>query len=188
MTIEIDDSGTGDILGPSYLGLRRIETDEIEILSVTGVKYILQKSFLEMTIHGLNELRYQGSEPIHLCKGSVFDLVREWLSQEKYLFKNASIEGRLQDALEERYNNYLEDVGVDLYKLRINEHQLHSNKALYYEKRIRICMEWVVEDFWERQIHIRDRDMDSKMFNKVIKLKEIYNKYEFFNWTEYEKL
>ena len=59
MTIEIDDSGTGDILGPWYIGMRRVETNEIIFKQVSSSELTL--NYVQ---EGLEELNHEKTEII----------------------------------------------------------------------------------------------------------------------------
>ena len=59
MTIEIDDSGTGDLLGDAFIGLRRVETDKI--------------IFKTIPVETFNKVNWKNKMPFKL----VVDLVKD---------------------------------------------------------------------------------------------------------------
>jgi hypothetical protein len=85
MTIEIDDSGTGDLVGDAFLGFLRKETGEIIFKTLPlelfqddnwNNKQPLKKA-VELVKEGLNELKFnKDKEKILLCRGNIFDEVR----------------------------------------------------------------------------------------------------------------
>jgi len=105
LTIEIDDSGTGDLVGDAFIGFLRKETEELifKALSVDLFKgdnwknkmpYIMA---VELVKEGLKELNFnKETEKIELCRGNIFDRVRDYFDEEEIKYEPAIIDGKLQ--------------------------------------------------------------------------------------------
>ncbi|MHA2185084.1 MAG: hypothetical protein ACXAAI_08805, partial [Promethearchaeota archaeon] len=91
MTIEIDDAGTGDLVGDAFIGLLRKGSGEL-IFKTLPVSLFKgedwrNKTYLKETVNlvreGLSELNFQkDNELIKLCRGNVFDKVREYFLEQ----------------------------------------------------------------------------------------------------------
>ena len=91
MTIEIDDAGTGDLLGDAFIGFLRKETGELIFRTISvdlfqgenwKNKKPLEKT-VELVKDGLRELKFQkDTDIVHLCRGNIFDMVRSYFLEE----------------------------------------------------------------------------------------------------------
>ncbi len=177
MTIEIDDSGTGDMVGSAFVGIYRIETGEllfkeipIHLFDEYGFDMKLPKlKTLDLIIEGLKELKYNRNETIHICQGNIFDYVRSYFRKNKISFENCSIKGELQKTIEERYLSYLDKIGFKIkpeFKPKFSED---------YPFRNRMLKNWVCRDFKNRLKYIKAGL--KKSFENLLKL--IQEKYNF---------
>ncbi len=150
MTIEIDDSGTGDLIGDAFIGFLRKETDELIIKTLPLDLFQNEnwknkepyKVVVDLVKDGLNDLNFEKeSEKILLCRGNIFDQVRTYFEEEGINFEPAIIEGRLQDAVEGRLVEHLRELGVRSKKL--------TKKS--GAKRFFILFNWVAKDFYNRE-------------------------------------
>jgi len=125
-TIEIDDSGTGDLVGDAFIGFHVLETGEMIFRGVPVGLYNepnhkerkAMKHILEMVKDGLNALDFnKETDQVQLCRGNCFDLVREWFEEEGIRHEPAIVEGELQDAVEGRYVSHLKKLGITSPKL-----------------------------------------------------------------------
>ncbi|MBD3253938.1 MAG: hypothetical protein GF383_02545 [Candidatus Lokiarchaeota archaeon] len=127
-TIEIDDSGTGDLVGDAFIGFHVKETGKIIFRSVPVGLYNdknksednkgPEKYILKMVKDGLKALKFNKTQDkIEICRGNCFDLVREWFDVEGIKHEPALVEGKLQDAVEGRLVNHLRKLGVKNRKL-----------------------------------------------------------------------
>ncbi|MCK4779447.1 MAG: hypothetical protein KAT57_04635 [Candidatus Lokiarchaeota archaeon] len=179
--IEIDDSGTGDIVGDAFIGFLKKETGEIifRTLSVNLFKdenwenKMPLKKTVELIKDGLEELNFQpDSEKIHLCRGNIFDEVRAYFTEEGINYEDAIIEGKLQDAVEGKLIEHLRnDLGV-------------RSKSLTKKsgaKRFFVLFNWVCYDFYKREKYVKSgfkkwntvwRERGIKKFNKIQKSKK----------------
>jgi hypothetical protein len=153
-TIEIDDSGTGDIVGDAFIGFHDVPTGEIIFRGISVGFYTEEnrnddgpkKRILEAVKDGLKSLNFNKEhDRILLCRGSCFDLVREWFEQEEFYYLPAIVEGKLQDAVEGRFISHLRSLGVKSKKL--------SKSA--GKERFFILFNWVCEDFPNREKFVK---------------------------------
>jgi len=88
-TIEIDDAGTGDLVGDAFIGFRDTKSGKIIFKSIPIDLYNeenkdedLQKKYIvKLVIKALKELNHSKGDRILLCRGSCFDLVREYFKE-----------------------------------------------------------------------------------------------------------
>ena len=154
LTIEIDDSGTGDLVGDAFIGLLRKETDELvfKALSVDLFKgdnwknkmpYIVA---VELVKEGLKDLSFnKETEKIELCRGNIFDRVRDYFDEEEIKYEPAIIDGKLQDAVEGKLVEHLRELGVRSKKLTIK-----SGAKRYW-----ILFNWLSYDFYKREKYVK---------------------------------
>jgi hypothetical protein len=150
MTIEIDDSGTGDLIGDAFIGFLRKETDEL-IIKTLPLEFFQNEDWknkkpyevvVDLVKEGLKELNFdKKKEKILLCRGNIFDQVRTYFEEEGINFEPAIIEGKLQDAVEGKLVKHLRDLGVRSKKL--------TKKS--GAKRFFILFNWVARDFYNRE-------------------------------------
>jgi len=147
LTIEIDDSGTGDLVGDAFIGLLRKETNEIvfKTLSVELFKDNNWKNKMpyikavELVEEGLKELKFnKEKEKIELCRGNIFDRVRNYFDEEGIKYEPAVIDGKLQEMVEGKLVDHLRnDLGVRSKKLTTK-----SGAKRYW-----VLFNWVSYDF-----------------------------------------
>ena len=155
MIIEIDDAGTGDLVGDAFIGFLREETGEIifKTLSVElfkGDNWKNKKPFEEavnLVKDGLKELDFQReNEIIKLCRGSIFDQVRDYFKEQKINYKDAKIEGKLQEAVEGKLVEYLRN------DLNVRSKNLTKKSGA---KRFFVLFNWVSYDFSNREKYVK---------------------------------
>ena len=120
-TIEIDDAGTGDLVGDAFIGFRDTETGKIIFQSVPVGLYnevnkdndLSKTHIVKVVIKALRKLKHGKGDRILLCRGNCFDLVREYFNENNIYYEPAIIEGKLQDAVEGRYIQHLRKLGVN---------------------------------------------------------------------------
>lgn len=154
MTIEIDDSGTGDLIGDVFIGFLKIETEEIffktlpvELFQNENWKNKMPyKVVVELIKDGLKELKFdKDKEKILLCRGNIFDEVRTYFDEMGINFEPAIIEGKLQDAVEGKLVEHLRELGVKSKKI--------TKKS--GAKRFFILFNWVARDFYNREQYVK---------------------------------
>jgi len=152
-TIEIDDAGTGDLVGNAFIGLRDASTGRIIFQSVPVGLYNEEnksdngpnKHILKVIIKALKMLNHSEGDRILLCRGNCFDLVRAYFNENEIYYEPAVIEGVLQDAVEGRYIQHLRKLGVRSKNLTMD-----SGIQRYF-----ILFNWVCQDFPNRECYVK---------------------------------
>ena len=155
MTIEIDDSGTGDLVGDAFIGFYRKDMDKLIFKTLPldmfkgenwKNKMPLKKT-VDLVKKGLEELQFDKKrEKVLLCRGNIFDDVRAYFIEEGILYEDAIIEGKLQDAVERRLINYLRnDLGIRSKSLTTK-----SGAKRYF-----VLFNWVSYDFYKREKYVK---------------------------------
>ncbi|MHA1744937.1 MAG: hypothetical protein ACTSWW_02990 [Promethearchaeota archaeon] len=151
--IEIDDAGTGDIVGGAFILFWRRETNDLlkkevplELYQSPDFNQRTQEFIQQLFIEAIVELEITKTEGIHLCTGSCFNMAREYLKAEQFNLIDAKIEGYLQDQVEQTYLNHLhETYGISSKKLTVE-----SGK-----KRFFLLYNWITSDFPRRQFFVK---------------------------------
>jgi hypothetical protein len=182
MTILIDDSGTGDLVGDAFLGFLRKETGEIifktlplELFQDDNWKNKLPlKKAVELVKEGLNELKFnKDKEKILICRGNIFDDVKYYFVETGINYEPAIIEGKLQDAVEGKLVDHLRELGVKSKNL---------NK-ISGAKRFFILFNWVSKDFYNREKYVKNgfkkwntvwREKGIEKFEKIQNSKKVW--------------
>ncbi|MHA2325522.1 MAG: hypothetical protein ACXACB_08980 [Promethearchaeota archaeon] len=152
-TIEIDDAGTGDLVGDAFIGFRDTENGRIIFQSVPVGLYNEnnkdedhpKKHIVKIVIKGLRALKHRKGDRILLCRGDCFNLVREYFDEHGIYYESAIVDGKLQDAVEGRYIQHLRKLGVSSPKL--------TKEA--GAKRHFILFDWVCRDFPNRERFVK---------------------------------
>jgi len=152
-TIEIDDAGTGDLVGDAFIGFRDTETGKIIFQSIPVGLYNKEnkdddrpkKHIVKIVIKGLKELNHTKGDRILLCRGTCFDLVREYFNENNIYYEPAIIEGELQDAVEGRFIQHLRKLGITSNKLT-----RESGAQRYF-----VLFDWVCQDFPKRERFVK---------------------------------
>jgi hypothetical protein len=151
--IEIDDSGTGDLVGSAFIGVYRKETGQIFFRAIPVELFYEEpwknkaplKKTLSIVKEAINELNIKPNELIKLCTGNIFDKVRDYFIEIDQNFEDAKIEGNLQELVEMKYINHLRNLGVKSRNLTIE-----SGKKRYF-----ILFDWVSRDFYKREKFVK---------------------------------
>jgi hypothetical protein len=152
-TIEIDDAGTGDLVGDAFIGFRDSETGKIIFQSVPVGLYNEdnkdddrpKKHIVELVKKGLRALDHRKGDRILLCRGDCFDLVREYFTENNIYYEPAIIEGELQNAVEGRYVQHLRKLGITSRNLTEE-----SGAKRYF-----ISFNWICRDFPNRERFVK---------------------------------
>ena len=173
-TIEIDDAGTGDLVGNAFIGFRDTLNGKIIFQSVPVGLYNEvnkddnrpMKHILKVVIKALRSLNHSKGDRILLCRGNCFDLVRDYFNENNIYYEPAIIEGGLQSAVEGRYIEHLRKLGVSSKKL-----SKESGIQRYF-----ILFNWVCRDFPNRECFVKTGFPSWRKKWRAIALKK-YNKY-----------
>ncbi|MFX1436235.1 MAG: hypothetical protein ACFFAA_03390 [Promethearchaeota archaeon] len=176
MTIEIDDAGTGDLVGNAFIGLLRKESGEL-IFKTLPVELFQGENWknkkplkvsVELVREGLEDLNFQNkAEKVELCRGNIFDEVRNYFIEEGINYEDTIVEGKLQDAVEGKLIEHLRnDIGIRSKQLT------HKSGA----KRFFVLFNWVCYDFYKREKFVKSgfkkwntvwRDRAIERYNKI---------------------
>jgi len=152
-TIEIDDAGTGDLVGDAFIGFRDTQSERIIFRSIPVGLYNeenkgddkLKKHKVNIIIDALRALNHAKGDRILLCRGNCFDPVREYFNENDIYYEPAIVEGKLQDAVEGKLIQHLRKLGV-------------SSRNLTKEAGIQryfILFDWVCRDFPNREKFVK---------------------------------
>ncbi|MFX0029725.1 MAG: hypothetical protein ACFE8B_10985 [Candidatus Hermodarchaeota archaeon] len=152
-TIEIDDAGTGDLVGDAFIGFRDRNNGKIIFQSVPVGLYNednkdnnrVKKHIVGTVKKGLKLLNHKIGDRILLCRGDCFDLVREYFDENGIYYEPAVIEGTLQEAVEGRYIQHLRKLGIHSRKLTVE-----AGAERYF-----ISFNWVCRDFPNRERFVK---------------------------------
>ncbi|MFX1504245.1 MAG: hypothetical protein ACFFDH_25015 [Promethearchaeota archaeon] len=152
-TIEIDDAGTGDLVGDAFIGFRDTKNGKLIFKSVPVGLYNEdnknddrpKKHIVEIVKKALRALNHGKEDRILLCRGNCFDLVREYFEENNIYYEPAIIEGELQDAVEGRFVQHLRKLGVSSRNL-----SKESGIQRYF-----ILFDWVSRDFPNRERFVK---------------------------------
>jgi len=152
-TIEIDDAGTGDLIGDAFIGFRDTESGKTIFQSVPVGLYnednkdddLPKKHIVKIVIKALKKFNHGKGDRILLCRGNCFDLVREYFNENEIYYEPAIIEGELQDAVEGRFIQHLRKLGITSRNLTIE-----SGIQRFF-----ISFNWVCQDFPNRERFVK---------------------------------
>jgi hypothetical protein len=103
------------------------------------------KHIVKIVIKALRKFKHRKGDRILLCRGSCFDLAREYFNENNIYYEPAIIEGKLQDAVEDRYVQHLRKLGVKSKNLT-----KESGINRYF-----ILFNWVCRDFPNREHFVK---------------------------------
>jgi len=176
MTVQIDDSGTGDLIGDAFIGFLRKETGEI-IFRTLPVELFQNDNWknkmpfivvVNLVKDGLKELKFnKENEKIEICRGSIFDQVRTYFEEEGINYELKTIEGILQNAVEGKLVDHLRKLGVKSKNL--------TKKS--GAKRYFVLFNWLCRDFYNREKYVKN---GFKKWNTIWRKKAIkqFNKFK----------
>ena len=153
MTIEIDDSGTGDIIGSAFILFWRRETNTL-VKKEVPLKLYQSPDFNKLTkeyikdlfVETFKEMDIPKTEDIHLCTGNCFDIARVFLKEEGYNYHDAKIEGYLQDLVEQTYLDHI----IEEYDVPARSVSLESGAKRFFS-----LFHWVCQDFPRRKAFVK---------------------------------
>lgn len=150
--IQIDDSGSGSLIGGTCIGAMRKETGEYhyEIIPIELYRPNIfdEKVYLDQAVEIskslLEKLNVSKEEKIEICRGYMFDKVRLWLKDHQYHFISTSIGEPLQTAVESTFESYAVSLGLPEQFLSYTKYPFHFHRLLRwvyadYENRYIVC-------------------------------------------------
>lgn len=147
--IQIDDAGSGSLVGGTIIGLLRVETGEYyhEVIPIQCFKSpnFENKKYDEFSTkiikRGFKHLSVSKSEAIEICQGYMFISARKFLNENGYNFKSIKIDEPLQSIIEESFTDYCVGLGIPLSYLDYTKYPFHFHRLL----------KWVFADFKPRE-------------------------------------
>jgi hypothetical protein len=121
VTIQIDDANYGGLVGTCLVGIVRVEdvstfrSVELPIESFQGTAYEKNRYLEEAAtacLRLLRDLKVLPSEPIHLCRGWVFEKAEPALREADYDVRRGKIGEPMQSLVESAAADYLGSIGV----------------------------------------------------------------------------
>lgn len=150
--IQIDDAGSGSLIGGTLIGIMRIETGEYycEIIPIKlyNEQNFKSKKYLTFTTEiikrSMKKLKIYNDEQIQICQGYMFDDARKYLKENNYIFESVKIEEPLQSIIEKSFEEYVIALGIPENYIKFTKYPFHFHRLLRwvyadYKKRSKIC-------------------------------------------------
>lgn len=146
--VEIDDAGSGSLIGGTGIGIWKKETQEY-LFDLIPLQYFQQPSFSEKKYQdyvinivekAFQQLQISKKETIYICRGYIFDNLKKWLSQKGYTWENTKIEDPLQNKVETSFNHHVIKLGLP------ENFIIHARYAFGFHR----LFKWVMADFKNR--------------------------------------
>lgn len=164
--LQVDDAGSGSFVGGTCIGIYRPETNEyyfdivpVELYNKENFK---KKYYLDDVVRivseGIRSFHIPKNETIEVCRGYMFERLKQWLDENGYTWYCTHITGRVQEVVEKNFSLYTEHLGLPGQYIKYTKYPFHFHKLLRwvfadYENRIRLCK--VGWKSWERIEHIQ---------------------------------
>lgn len=150
--IQIDDSGSGSLIGGTCIGAMRKETGEFHYELIPLELYqdhnFGKKLYLDQVVHIttslLSKLNVSKDEKIEICRGYMFDRLRPWLTSNQYNFLSTTIDEPLQSVVEDTFEKYAISIGLPKEFLTYTKYPFHFHRLLRwiyadYDNRVSLC-------------------------------------------------
>ncbi|AOY77247.1 hypothetical protein [Clostridium formicaceticum] len=148
--IQIDDAGSGSLLGGTIIGVLRTETGEFQY-SVIPLDYYRGKNFdrksyinyvVTIVEKIFQKLQVTKEEDIEICRGYMFDLLDVWLNEKGYRFTRTKIQEPLQSKIETAFEEYAIELGLPQKFISYTKYPFHFHRIL----------KWVYADYDNRSL------------------------------------
>ncbi|WP_041720789.1 hypothetical protein [Alkaliphilus metalliredigens] len=148
--IQIDDAGSGSLLGGTLIGIVRVETNEyaheiipLEYYRGTNFENKVYIQYVLTIIKRLfKSLHVSKEEEIHMCRGYMFDQAKVWLKEEQYHFISTKIQDPLQSIIEKEFEKYTISLGLPLNMITYTKYPFHFHRIL----------KWIYADYQIRSL------------------------------------
>jgi hypothetical protein len=150
--IQIDDAGSGSLVGGTCIAAIRTETGEFynEVIPVDlfNKENFKNKSYIyyatDIIKRGIETLNVSLEEPINICQGYIFEDSRNYLKKNNYNFTKGKIEDPLQTIIEKTFEEYTISLGLPREFISYTKYPFHLHRILKwvyadYDKRIPLC-------------------------------------------------
>ena len=177
--IQIDDAGSGSLIGGTCIGVMRTETGEfyydIIPISLYQPDCFEKKIYLDEVVHIIKKsfevLGVSKDENIEVCRGYMFDKLRPWLKKNQYQYVNTSIKEPLQSKIEYTFSQYVVGLGLPEQYITYTKYPFHFHRLL----------RWVYADYKNRkQLCKRGWKSWEKYGNLSIEKKNGYLKHSWY--------
>lgn len=147
--IQIDDAGSGSLIGGTCIGIIRKETKEYyyDIIPIELYRdsFFSEKKYIDYVVtivsNLFEKLNVSKSEEIQVCRGYMFDKLRKWLKEEGYNYISCKIDEPLQTIIEKTFEDYCLSLGLHKDYIRFNKYPFHFHTIL----------KWVYADYDNRK-------------------------------------
>ncbi len=150
--IQIDDAGSGSLVGGTCIGAIRVETGEFysEVIPVDlfDKENFKNKSYInyatQIVQRSIQTMEISKEEPISICQGYIFDDARNYLKKQGYNFAKGRIEDPLQTIIEKTFEEYTVSLGLPREFISYTKFPFHLHRILKwvyadYNNRIPLC-------------------------------------------------
>lgn len=146
--IQIDDAGSGSLLGGTIIGVLRVETGEFhyEIIPLhyyqgDNFENKLYINYVIKIVQRIFEiLEVSKNEPIEVCRGYMFDLLNVWLERNNFNYIRMEIKDPLQCKIEATFEEYAIALGLPRKLISYTKYPFHFHRIL----------KWVYADYYNR--------------------------------------
>lgn len=150
--IQIDDAGSGSLLGGTVIGITRVETHEYAF-EIIPLDYYRNSSFenkeyinyvVTIIKKLFKDLDVTHEEKIEVCRGYMFDKLKIWLEENDYNYICTQINDPLQSLVEKTFENYAISLGLPESFITYTKYPFHFHRILKwvyadYENRSPLC-------------------------------------------------
>lgn len=150
--IEIDDAGSGSLVGGTCIGIIRRETNEFvyDIIPVELYKppdyenKAYTKEVISIVKKLFDKISVSKDEKIKVCSSYIFDELRHWMIESGYSWENSKIQDPLQSLIEKTFEQHAVMVGLPQNFIRFTRYPFHFHRLLKwvfadYDTRVRVC-------------------------------------------------
>ena len=150
--IQIDDSGSGSLIGGTCIGIMRVETNEyfydIIPIELYRPEIFEKKQYLDKVVDIVQsifmKLGVSKDEKVEVCRGYMFERLQQWLKEENYNYTSTAIGEPLQSIVEYTFENYANSLGLPSQFINYTKYPFHFHRLLRwvyadYENRYPLC-------------------------------------------------
>lgn len=176
--IQIDDAGSGSLIGGTCIAAIRVETLEF-YYDIIPIEYYHKDAFEakcylnkceEIVFELLDNLNVNIEEEIQICRGYMFDTVRKKLMDRGYNITSTKIDDPLQTKVENAFQEYAIDLGLPVHYIKYTKYPFHFHRILRwvyadYEKRKKLCKTgW---KSWQKYGHLDVKTYSDILYNNT---------------------
>lgn len=177
--IQIDDAGSGSLLGGTIIGVLRVETKEFQYdiipLKFYQGEYFENKEYINYVVTIIKRifknLKVDKTEEIQVCRGYMFDKLKPWLDENGYIYTSTEIKDPLQTIIEKTFEEYTINLGIPESFIVYTKYPFHFHRILKwvyadYNNRSQLCKKgW---KSWKKYCNL-----ETKLSTEMIKSKNL---------------